>query len=521
MTKQTFLKGTLILIFAGVIVKILGFINKIIVVRTIGEEGYGLFMMAFPTIILTVTLTQLGLPVAISKAVSEAQAIGNREKIKRILVVSIATTGVLSLAFTAATILFAPILARNVFTDERIMIPLLAISPIVPIVALSSVLRGYFQGLQNMRPIGISQIIEQVVRVFLCATIASAMLPYGVAYAAAGAVIGNVLGELGSLLYMFTTFKLRKKIRIRKGFWGYVKGGRGTLDELLRVALPATGSRLIGSISYFFEPIIIARSLAIAGISTVAATKMYGELAGLALAFLTLPSFITYSMSISLVPTISEAAAQKRYDQIQYRLHQAMKISMITGGISVVITFIFARPLMILMYNAPHVAVYVKIMSPFFFIFYFQHPLQAALQALNHARAAMMNSVFGAAVKIAAIFVLASQPELGIIGAALGYVINVVLVTMLHFATVVKSVGFTLIIRDYAKGLLCIAATAWIASLLQKYALHSAEIFPRTLTLIFVVIMIYIVLIAASGVLKKEEVKQLPLIGKWAAKWFK
>ncbi|HET7658084.1 MAG TPA: stage V sporulation protein B, partial [Bacillales bacterium] len=79
----------------------------------------------------------------------------------------------------------------------------------------------------------------------------------------------------------------------------------------------------------------------------------------------------------------------------------------------------------------------------------------------------------------------------------------------------------TLIIRDYTKGLMCIAATAWIASLLQKYALHSAGIFPRTLTLIFLVIMIYIVLIAASGILKKEEVKQLPLIGKWAAKWFK
>lgn len=521
MAKQTFLKGTLILIFAGVIVKILGFINKIIVVRTIGEEGYGLFMMAFPTLILTVTLTQLGLPIAISKAVSEAQAIGNREKIKRILVVSLATTGVLSIAFTSGMIYFAPMLARSVFTDERIMVPLLAISPIVPVVALSSVIRGYFQGIQNMRPIGISQIIEQVVRIFLCATIASLLLPYGVAYAAAGAVTGNVLGELGSLLYMFTTFKLNKKVRIRKGFWSYVQGGRSTLEELLKVALPATGSRLIGSISYFFEPIIIARSLAIAGISTVAATKMYGELAGLALAFLTLPSFITHSMAISLVPTISEAAAQKRFDRIQYRLHQALKISMITGGLSVIITFVFARPLMILMYNAPHVAVYVKIMSPFFFIFYFQHPLQATLQALNHARAAMMNTVFGAAVKIAAIFVLASQPELGIIGAALGYVINVVLVTLLHFATVVKSIGFTLMIRDYAKGLFCIGSTAWFASFLQKHALLSVSLFPRMCALISVVVVFYIIFISAAGVLKKEEVASMPYIGKWAAKWLR
>lgn len=515
MAKQTFLKGTLILIFAGVIVKILGFVNKIIVVRTIGEESYGLFMMAFPTIILTVTLTQLGLPVAISKAVSEATAVGDREKVKRILVVSLSTTGVLSIVFTLATIFFAPVLADTVFTDKRIMIPLLAITPIVPIVALSSVLRGYFQGRQNMRPIGVSQIIEQIVRVCFCATIASFLMPYGVEYAAAGAIIGNVLGELASMIYMFTTFKLRKQIKIRKGFLGYVRGGGQTLTELMTVALPATGSRLIGSISYFFEPIIISRSLAIAGISTYAATKMYGELAGLALAFLTLPSFITYSLSVSLVPTISEAAAQKRYDVIQYRLHQALKVSMITGGLAVVITYVFARPLMTLMYGAPHVAVYVKLMAPFFFIYYFQHPLQATLQALNHARAAMMNSVFGAAVKITAIFALASQPELGIIGAALGYVINVVLVTMLHFATVVKSVGFTLIARDYAKGLACIGLTAWLASFMQKTMFLHTALLPRMLILISAVIGIYIVFITFSGLIKREEIAQFPLIGKW------
>ncbi|HEX6922951.1 MAG TPA: stage V sporulation protein B [Bacillales bacterium] len=519
MAKQTFIKGTMILIFAGLIVKILGFINKIIVVRIIGEVGYGLFTMAFPTLLLTVTLTQLGLPVAISKMVSEAESLGDREKIKRILVISLTTTGILSIVFTTAMVLLVPPLAHIIFTDDRVMYPLLAISPIVPIVALSSVIRGYFQGRQRMGAIGISQIIEQVVRVSFSALLATALLPYGVAAAAAGAIIANVLGELGSLLYMFTTFKMSKKMKIRKGFWGYVKGGRKTFNDLMQVALPATGSRLIGSLTYFFEPIVIARSLAIAGVSTTLATKMYGELAGLALAFLTLPSFITYSLSVSLVPTISEAAAQNRYDIIQYRLHQAMKISMITGGLAVVVTYVFATPLMKIMYGAPHVAVYVKLMAPFFFIFYFQPPLQATLQALNHARAAMMNTIFGAAMKITVIFVFASQ--FGIIGAALGYVVNVVLVTMLHFATVVKSMGFTLVLRDYGKGLLCITATALFASILQAHALPSVALLPKTGLMILAVVLFYLILIVTSGLIKGEEVAQIPFIGKWGLKWLK
>ncbi|HET7581043.1 MAG TPA: stage V sporulation protein B [Bacillales bacterium] len=521
MAKQSFFKGTLILILAGVIVKIIGFINKIVVVRIIGEEGYGLYSMAFPTLILTVTLTQLGLPVAISKMVSEAEAVGDRQKIKRILVISLTTTGILSITFTTAMILLVPLMAQTVLTDERVMYPMLAISPIVPIVALSSVLKGYFQGRQNMGPIGFSQIVEQAVRISFSALLATALLPYGIAYAAAGAITANVIGELASLLYMFTTFKLRKSIKIRHNFLGYVKGGRQTFVDLMQVALPATGSRLIGSISYFFEPIVIARSLAMAGVSAAVATKLYGELSGLAIGFLTLPSFITHSMSVTLVPTISEAAAKHRYDIIQYRLHQALKVSMITGGLAVIITYVFAKPLMVLMYNAPHVAVYVKLMAPFFFIFYFQHPLQATLQALNHARAAMMNSVFGAVVKIAAIFTLASQPELGIIGAAIAFVINVVLVTVLHFATVVKSVGFTLVISDYAKGLACIAGTAWIASYLQQHALPSAGLLAKTALLILLVIVIYLIFIAVTGLIRREEVEQFPLIGKWAARWLK
>lgn len=515
MSKQAFIKGSIILILAGAIVKILGFVNKIIVVRIIGTEGYGLFTMAFPTLLLTVTLTQLGLPVAISKMVSEAEAVGDRGKIKRILVISLTITGVLSILFTAAMILLIPLLAQAVFTDERIMYPLLAIAPIVPIVALSSVLRGYFQGRQNMTPYAVSQIIEQVIRIVFSVLLALALLPYGIAFAAAGAIGANVLGELGSVLYMYTMFKKKKTIKVRKGFLHYLKGGRSTLNDLMRIALPATGSRLVGSISFFFEPIIIVQSLAIAGVSATLATKQYGELEGLVLPLLTLPTFITYSLSVSLVPTISEAAARKQYQTIHSRLNQALKISMITGGISVVIVYVFAWPLMELMYGTGHASVYVKLMAPFFFIFFFQAPLQAALQALDHARAAMMNTIFGAVIKIAAIFALATRPELGITGAALAFTINAVLVTLLHFATVVKSIGFTLIVHEYAKGFFCIGVTAAFAFILHAYALPSMALLPRTALLISVVGTTYVILILSTGMIKREEMAQIPIIGKW------
>ena len=114
-----FLKGTIILLVAGLITRVLGFINRIVIARFIGEEGVGLYMMAVPTFILAITITQLGLPVAISKNVAEAEAAGDHAKIKKILVVSLGTTLALSIIFTPLLLLTAPLLAETLFTDSR------------------------------------------------------------------------------------------------------------------------------------------------------------------------------------------------------------------------------------------------------------------------------------------------------------------------------------------------------------------------------------------------------------------
>lgn len=119
MSKQTFIQGTLILIIAGLITKILGFVNKIVMARILGPEGMGLYMMAVPILILVITLTRLGLPVAISKLVAEADSRGDQSRIKRILVVSLAITGTLSIVFTILTIMGAHVLSSVFLTDQR------------------------------------------------------------------------------------------------------------------------------------------------------------------------------------------------------------------------------------------------------------------------------------------------------------------------------------------------------------------------------------------------------------------
>ncbi|XJZ26342.1 stage V sporulation protein B [Bacillota bacterium Lsc_1132] len=509
-----FLKGTVILLVAGFITRVLGFINRIVIARSIGEEGVGLYMMAFPTFILVVTITQFGLSVAISKNVAEAEAKGNYAEIKKILVVSLATTLALSIVFTPALILLAPFLSTALFTDSRTYYPLVAIAPVVPIIAVSSVLRGYFQGRQNMRPAAASQILEQVVRITLIAFMTKAFLPYGIEYAAAAAMAAAVFGELTSLIYLMTTFKLKKRFKLRKNFFKSILAGKKTFRDLMEIAIPTTGSRLIGSVAWFFEPIVVSHSLAIAGIAAVTATKQYGALTGYAMPLLMLPSFITYSLATSLVPAISEANSRNNYLLIEHRLQQALRFAFLSGGLAVVVLYILADPLMELMYGSANGAFFIRLMAPFFLFYYYQGPLQAVLQALNLARAAMINSLIGAVVKTVVVFLLASQPSFGISGAALGIVVGFVLVTVLHFATVLKKIAFSFYIKEYLKAFLVMIVTGWLGYWLFTNVFTDQFLVIRVVVAVSFMSICYFTLLLLLGLLKKDDLIRIPLIGK-------
>lgn len=515
MSKQTFLQGTITLIIAGMITRFLGFINRLVVARLMGEEGVGLYMMALPTLFLVIALTQLGLPVAISKRVAEAEAQNDGAKIKRILVVSLILTGSASVFFTIGMILVSPIIANTFLTDSRTVFPLIAISPIVPIIALSSVIKGYFQGKQNMKPQSYAQVIEQVVRITCVALFVKLLLPLGVEYAAAGAMFSVILGEGISLLYMFWHFKRNKPFKIRYRFFSYLKTSRDTMKELFSIALPSTGSRLIGSFSNFLEPIIVAQSLAIAGFSSVLVTKQYGELTGYVMPLLFLPTFITHSLAVALVPNISEADASRNQPLIHYRIHQSIRISFASGAIATVVLTLFAATILTYMYGTGNASYFLVLMAPFYILLYIQSPLQSALQALDLAKPAMWNSLIGSVVKYTVLFLLASNRAIGIYGVAIAMCVGVVLITLLHLFTLRKAIQFYIPFIDICKMILLLVLTWWTGSMLKNiYLKTDPNIFIFVLILLILSI-IYIAYLFLLRFISKDELKQIPFINKW------
>ncbi len=512
MTKQTFIRGTMMLIIAGMITRLLGFLNRIILARLMGEEGVGLYMMALPSLFLLITITQIGLPIAISKRVAEANAKNDPYKIKQIISLSFLIIACTSIIFTLSMLFFAPFIANHLLTDNRTLYPLYFISFAVPFIAISSIIKGYFQGMKNMKPQSYSIVIEQIIRISVVYFLIKVLIPYGVEFAAAGAVISVVIGEIASCTYLFIIFKRNKIIPVRKQFFTFLKNSTTTRKQMMSIAIPNTGSRLISSFANFLEPIVVAQSLALAGFQSKEATKQYGELTGYAMPLLFLPTFITNSLSIALIPFISEAIAHNDYKQVHNRIHQAIRISFASGALATIVLSLFSIPILTYMYETSNASRYIILMAPFFLLLYIQAPLQSALYGLDLAKQAMWNSFIGSTFKFIVLFLLASNAAIGIMGVAIAISASVVLVTLLHLAVLYKEIKFKLSLLDLIKMTLLIGITT-ISGLIFKNTMHGfeANIFIFICVLLALTV-IYVCLLIILKFITKAELKQIPFL---------
>jgi len=522
--RQSFFYGTVILILAGAVTKVLGFAHRIVLSRIIGAEGMGLYQMVVPLLYFLITVTTFGLPVAIAKQVAETEAAQDSRKTRRYLLISLLLCTGISLLICTLLVLLARWVTTWMFADDRAHIVLLAAVPVIPIASISAVLRGYFQGKHNMIPTAASQLVEQLVRMALVVVMTISFLDQGVEYAAAGAVASIVFGEAAGLLYIFWQYRRSSQQTaarlLEKPLLASVKQSGESFRQLLRVSLPVTASRLIGSIAYVLEPMVVPLALIIAGSQTQQATSLYGQFAGMAVPLLLFPTFLTYSLSISLVPAVAEAAYQKNGRLVHRRIYQAMRISLVIGAPCTVLLYIFAEPLCGLLYHNREVGVLLRELAPFSVFLFFQGPLASALQGLDYANVVVRNTLIGAVVKTAAMFLFTSQPMFGIHGAVIALNLGITLVTLLHFASLVKGIGFTVDLAEFSKIGIAMIAMGYAGSYMAHTWFHEAPVGQLLLVCSFFSSLLYVVLLVAMRILGKQDVRRIPWIGEQLAIFF-
>ncbi len=427
MIKNKFITSTLILIIGGLITKLLGMIIKIITTRYIGDEGIGLYMLIIPTFYLFINIAQLGFPIAISKLVAE-----DKRSSKKIIFSIIPVSIILNLILLIVVLALSPLISR-LLHDNRTFYPLIAIGLVLPFISISSIVRGYFFGKQKMFAHITSHIFEQIVRLVLIALITPKLITYSLEAAVTGVVLVNIISELTSIIIL--VFFLPRKVKITKDD---IIPDKGIIRDVLNISIPTTGSRIIGSVGYFFEPIILTSILLTVGYSNNFILNEYGILNGYVMPLLMIPSFFTQAISSALIPIISKGYINKHITYVKDKIKQAEFISLTIGVLSTIIMLLFPEFLLKFIFNTNNGVAYLRIMAPFFLGYYVQVPLTSALQAMGKAKEAMMSTVFGIVVKIGLIIIL-SFLSIGLYGLVIATIVNIFIVTFYNYIKIKKS----------------------------------------------------------------------------------
>jgi len=423
--KNKYNKTTIILIIGGGITKLLAMVIKIFLTRAIGDEGIATYMMVLPTFNLFITLCSLSLSTSISKLIAE------RGKSKKIVLSIIPVSLIYNFILMFLLIIFAPFIANTLLKNGLTYYPIMAIGFTLPFICISSILKGYFYGNENMTPFVISNIVEQIVRLLLIIFVIPNLMVYGVSVSVCGVVLINVLSELSSIICLILYIP-NKKINI-----GDFKFDKIIFKDVLHISLPSTGSRLIGSVSYFFEPIILTFILLYVGYSNDYITQEYGIITGYVQPLLLLPSFFTMAISTSLLPVISNSYSRGNYNYAKKKLKQALIISLVIGFIFTIIFMLIPEFLLQFIYNTKLGVNYIRIICPFFLLHYIQGPLTAYLQAIDKADVAMRGTLVGAIIKNILLLIL--PIFMGIWGFIISSIVNIFYVTIQHIYYVWKS----------------------------------------------------------------------------------
>ena len=421
MKKNLFIKSTLILILSGFLTKILGFIIKVIYTRIIGEYGISLFTIATPTYSLLLTISTLAIPISISKLVSE-------NKGRSIRILTSAAFLILSINFILILIILftKDFIAINLLKEPLASPILLAFALTLPFVSISSVLKGYFAGKQNMVPHATSNIIEQIIRLIIIVTILPILMKKSVMYAVLGLILLTILSEISSIIVFL--FFLPRHINYNTKLLPSKKHTK----DILNISLPTVSSRIVGNIGYFLEPIILTNLLLFSGYTNAYILREYGSYNAYSLALLTMPSFFIAAISTSLLPEISKFYGERNNTMIKRRIHQALIFSLIIGIFFSFIIFTFRDKLLFSLYNTTNGSNYIKVLAPFFVLFYLEGVLTSALQALGYAKTTMNITLWGVILKLVVMSIL-SLCHIGIYSLVIAEIINILFVVLLNF----------------------------------------------------------------------------------------
>ncbi len=443
----SFVKGALILAVASVLVKVIGAVFRIPLTNLVGKYTMGLYSMAYRYYSILLTIATAGIPIAISKMISESRALGKGRETARIFKTALALCFTIGMVGVLALVIGAKPLALAA-NDINAMPSIVALAPAVLFMAITAAFRGYFQGHENMVPTAITQIIEALSRLLFGLAIAWVLLKNGFAgkYISAGIITGITTGTVLTVIVMLFFAAKKKKTGVLPDDCGQTRKSSQLLSSLLKIAVPVTIGSLVMNLTSTIDMFLITNRLADLGYDSTKTTSLFGIYENYALPIFNLIPSIIISLNVSVTPAISASYAVKDTKKLNETLLSALRIVIIITLPAAVGISVLSEPILsILFSSAKDVAIAAPVLSILSIASFFlcaSSLTSTSMQAIGKATIPLVTMIAGAAVKVIANYILIAIPGVELRGAAVGTVLCYVLITALNMILLAKLVGF-------------------------------------------------------------------------------
>lgn len=509
MTKKTFITGAIILMIAGFISRIIGFVYRIYLSNLIGAEGMGLYQLIVPVYTLIILTLTSGVSIAVSKMIAEEAAKGHNINIKRIskigLLVVLAIGGVISI------ILYTNIdfIVNTLLKDSRTYFSVLIMIPCIPIIAAASAYKGYFYGIQEVTPTAVSQIVEQLVKIGIVMVLASQFLKAGLEYACALATVGMAFGEMSNLIVLAIYYRYKKYAHTTPKSKKGILRKRKLISAILTCAIPISFNRFIISIMSAVEVILIPRRLLVGGLNYIQCMEEYGKLMGMAMPLIFFPALVTTALATTLVPAISESISLKNFNRVNYRISKSIQITMVLGFIFMALFACYPDKIGEMIYPRQKVGNTLFLLSFTCIFMYLQQILTGIMNGLGKQGLLLTNSIVGSSIRILCVYFLI--PKYGIPAYIIGMIISSFIVCFLNLITIVRNTGMVLDLRRWVLLPMVVTAVLFFSSRYIYSFFNFLKLSSPVQTLFAVVayIIIALFLMALVGVIDWREILQL------------
>lgn len=411
--KNSLISGTLILTFTGVLSRIIGFFYRIFLSRTIGAEGLGIYQLIFPVFSLLISVSAAGIQTAISRYCAQCET---DTQARRYLTAGLVLSLSLSLLCMYTVHQNAEFIALHILAEERCISLLRIMSWALPFACTHACINGYYYGKKKTAIPAISQLLEQLVRVGGVYLIADICLEQNAELTAKAAVWGLLIGEVASSLYSVTMVRLHKSPKIASVRSGTVRksvsGQHPVFRNLLKLSIPLTLNRILLSFFQSAEALLIPLRLRTFGYSDSDALCVYGILTGMVFSTIMFPAVLSNSLSVMLLPAVSEACASNRNDLVRKAVRRTVESCTILGLICTLGFLTTGNWIGTHLFHNTLAGIYIRTLCwicPFVFL---SSTLNSILHGLGKATTTLLINLSGSLLRI--VFLYFGIPVIGL-----------------------------------------------------------------------------------------------------------